>query len=142
MYVHLFSWYKTYLQVKILLDTLYRNCGTWVISRDSFEIKNKKFACTFKILGGSNSLYKIFVQTHSGTFVPLLYWQIKGGADRAVARARVWEGAQSLRGPNSKLYIRIEELVAYCLSGEAITRITIVNWVWIVKPVMIRLINF
>ena len=52
-------------------DTLCRNCGTWVISRDSLEIKTKEFTCTFQILGGSNSLSQIFVQTHSETFVPL-----------------------------------------------------------------------
>ena len=62
---------KRIYRCKFLSDTLCRNCGTWVISHDSLEIKTTEFTCTFQILGRSNSLCKIFVQTHYETFVPL-----------------------------------------------------------------------
>ena len=39
--------YTTFLFLFFLFDTLCRNCSTWVISRDSLEIKTKKFAYTF-----------------------------------------------------------------------------------------------
>ena len=60
-----------HLGIRFFVQHIVRHCGIWVISRDFLEFKGERFACTFQILGGLNLLCKIFVQTHSETFVPL-----------------------------------------------------------------------